>query len=185
MQPTPRAVLITGIQGAGKSTIGRSLVSRFERGAFIEGDELWQMIVGGRADMSDPPSEDAVAQLHLRYRHGALLARSFVQAGYVAVHVDNMYGADVATYLETIGVPAALVVLRPQPEAVERRELERAKSAYAGWTNGGMSLIEAIRRFDGWLNETPRVGLWIDTTDMTPDQTVDAIVARWVEALIV
>ena len=51
------------------------------------------MVVAGREDMADPPSDMALKQLELRYRHGAMLSRSFVQAGIHAVHVDNIYGA--------------------------------------------------------------------------------------------
>jgi hypothetical protein len=134
--------------------------------------------------MSDPPSAEAVRQLHLRYRHGALLATSFVEAGFVAVHVDNIYGADVTEQLDRLEVPRALVVLRPRPETVERRERARPKSAYDGWVAGGMTLIDAIRQFDEWVAQTPPVGLWLDTSDMTAQQTVDAIVERWDEALV-
>ena len=87
------------------------------------------MIVAGRVDMADSPSEEARKQLALRYRHGALIARSFVDAGFVAVHADNIYGTD-----------------------------------------------------DEWLCASSSVGLWVDSSDSTPEQTVDEIVDRWGEA---
>ena len=57
-------------------------------------------------------------------------------------------------------------------------------SAYAGWANAGVQLIDAIRQFDTWLAETPRVGLWLDTSDMTAEEAVDTIIERWGEALV-
>ena len=180
----PRVVLVIGIQAAGKSTVGRLLAGRCRRGAFIEGDELWQMVVGGRADMADPPGEEALRQLALRYRHGAMLAGSFVAAGFVAVHVDNMYGPAVARHLDAIEVPKSLVVLRPRPEVVAAREASRPKSAYAGWLTGGRSLLDAVEMFDGWLAETPPIGLWVDSSDQAPADTVEEIVSRWEEAAV-
>jgi hypothetical protein len=32
-----------------------------------------------------------------------------------------------------------------------------------------------LRRGRGLREETPRIGLWLDTSDMTVDETVDAI----------
>ncbi|MFE6964109.1 phosphotransferase [Agromyces sp. NPDC057679] len=179
----PIAVLVVGVPAAGKSTVGRLLAERLGTAAFIEGDALWQMVVAGREDMAEPPSPGALAQLELRYRHGAMLARSFVDAGISAVHVDNIYGSAVADQLGRMGGRRALVVLRPRVEAVVRRETERGTGAYDGWL-GDAALVDAVRTFDGWLAETPQVGLWIDSTDQAPDETVDAILAQWDRALI-
>ena len=41
-----------------------------------------------------------------------------------------------------------------------------------------------MREFHRSLQLTPRVGLWIDSSDQSPEQTVDEIIARWDEALI-
>lgn len=180
----PRAVLVIGAQAAGKSTVGRLLAGRFARGALIEGDQLWQMVVAGREDMSDPPSDEARRQLAMRYRHGALLAASFVAAGFVAVHVDNIYGADVIGYLESIETPRSLVVLCPRPDVIERRERSRGTSSYDGWTTAGRPLIDAIRQFDAWLRETPPLGLWLDSSDMTADETTDEILRRWTDTFV-
>lgn len=42
-QTDPIAVLVTGIQAAGKSTVGRLLAERFQRGTFIDGDTIGRM----------------------------------------------------------------------------------------------------------------------------------------------
>ena len=72
-----------------------------------------------------------------------------------------------------------VVVLTPSVDSVAGREAARAKSAYSG---PGPS----IAQFDRALRmETPRLGLWIDTSDQNPDETVDEIVSRAVpEALV-
>ena len=179
----PTATLIIGVQSSGKSTVGRLLAESLGRGAFIEGDDLWQMVVAGREDMADPPSDMALEQLELRYRHGAMLSQSFVQAGIHAVHVDNIYGPAVIDQLDRVACRRALVVLRPSVEAVVERELRRGSGAYDAWRGDG-SLVEAVRRFDGWLAETPPVGLWVDSTDQSAEQTVDWILEHWDQATV-
>ena len=184
MTPAPGAVLLTGIQAAGKTTVGKALARRLDRSAFIEGDLLWQMVVSGREDMATEATTEAVRQLELRYRHGAMLACSYARAGFTAIHVDNIYGPAVTEYLSWLDCPAALVVLRPSPEAVAAREEGRDTSAYGSWVAGGATLLDAVRRFDAWLAETPPIGLWVDSSDQTVDETVDWILAHWDEALI-
>jgi hypothetical protein len=177
-------VVVTGAQAAGKSTVGRLLAQRFERSAFIEGDLLWQMVVSGRVDMSADPTAEALRQLELRYRHAAMLADSYVAAGFTAVHADNIYGAAVDAHLRSIRSPASLVVLRPRPEAIAARDTARGTDAYASWSDQGGATIDVIRRFDAWVGETPRIGLWLDTSEMTPDKTVDEVLARWTETFV-
>ena len=117
----PRAVLVIGAQAAGKSAVGRRLAERVDRGAFIEGDLLWKMVVSGRVDMSATPDDEAERQLEMRYRHGSMLAESFVGNGFLAVHADNIYGEAVERHLRSLHCPRSLVVLRPRPEVIERR----------------------------------------------------------------
>jgi uridine kinase len=68
-----RAVyLITGPMAAGKTTVARLLTARFERGVHLEGDFFRRSIVTGRAEMTSDPSPEALEQLRLRYRLGAI-----------------------------------------------------------------------------------------------------------------
>jgi hypothetical protein len=66
--------------------------------------------------------------------------------------------------------PLHVIALAPRPSAVAARDAARAKTAYAAWAVD--PLDHALRQ------ETPRVGLWLDTSDQTPAQTVDEILSR-------
>ena len=76
------------------------------------------------------------------------------------------------------------MVLRPSVEAVVEREARRGTGAYDAWRSDGGSLVDAVRRFDGWLAETPPVGLWVDSTHQTAEQTVDWILEHWDQARV-
>ncbi|GAA3122787.1 hypothetical protein GCM10020001_049190 [Nonomuraea salmonea] len=73
--------------------------------------------------------------------------------------------------------PLYVIVLAPDPAAVARREAARAKSGYSGnWT---ISQLDAALR-----DETPRIGLWLDTSHQTVEETVDEIIFRAEEGQI-
>jgi hypothetical protein len=177
-------VLVVGAQASGKSSVARLLAARVSRGAFIEGDVLWKMIVAGAVDMSAEASAEADRQLALRYRHGALLCESFVAEGFVAVHAENMFGPTVEQHLRSLRCPRSLVVLRPCPEVIEEREQLRGTNAYRPWIPPGGSLRDAVILFDEWVATTPRIGLWVDSSDQTVDETVDLILDRWAETTV-
>ncbi len=184
MHRTARAVVVVGAQAAGKSSVARALAARFDRGAFIEGDVLWKMVVGGTQDMGPDADKEAERQLALRYRHGALLSESFVREGYVAVHADNIYGPSVERHVRSLRCPRSLIVLRPRPDVIAQRELDRGTSAYERWIPPGGSVLDAVTRFDEWVAETPRIGLWIDSSDLTVEETVNEVLDRWDEAAV-
>ncbi|WP_246842803.1 AAA family ATPase [Allokutzneria sp. NRRL B-24872] len=176
MTDTPLFVL-TGISASGKTTIGRLLADSFPRSAFVEGDLVREMVRSGRVDMSPEPSEDAMGQLLLRYRQAATLAMSFQDAGFATVAEDVIIGDVLKDYLDVLrGRPVHLVVLAPTPEAVHAREAARNKTGYDTW---------AVTALNKILHEqTPRLGLWLDTSEQTPEETVAEILARQAESLI-
>jgi hypothetical protein len=76
--------------------------------------------------------------------------------------------------------PLLLPILLPKPltfSVIADREQGRGKTAYGTW---------AIAQLDDILrNETPRLGLWLDTSTQTPAETTDEILSRaWEEARI-
>ena len=79
-------------------------------------------------------------------------------------------GADLPAYVGRVPTrPLYVVVRAPRPEPVAERAAGRAKRGYGAWT------VAELDR--GLREETPRIGLWLDTSDLNVAQTVDAIVA--------
>ena len=173
----PAVVLITGIMGAGKSSVAQALAERLLMAAHVRGDVFRRFIVGGGAPMLPGARPEALQQLRLRYRLGASTADAYADAGFVAVYQDIVLGEDLRTVIGSIRTrPRYVVVLNPRPEVVGERAETRAKvSGYGEWT------VDALH---GLLLATPRVGLWLDTSEQTVDETVTAIVSRLAEALV-
>ena len=173
-------VLLTGISAAGKSTVAELLARRFWKGAHVKGDVFRRMVVSGRREMSEDPEPEARRQLELRYQLGAATADGYFRAGFSVVVQDIILGEDLNTYVAAIqSRPLAVVVLAPDLEAVTQRELARPKSAYGEGKVAAEVLDRALRK------TTPEIGLWVDSSEMTAQETVDHIADRlWTSALI-
>lgn len=174
--------VVSGTQGAGKTTVARLLAQRFARGVHVSADTLQKMIVsGGRwpepatTDRSGRVSGEAGKQLRLRVRNMCLLGCSFHDAGFTAVLDDIIIGSGLDDLLDDLGDRAFyFVMLRPSLDVVRQREIGRGTRLFEDWE----WLDEAIER-------TARIGLWLDTSGQTPEETVDEIMLRaWNEALV-
>ncbi|GGZ51946.1 hypothetical protein GCM10010387_52750 [Streptomyces inusitatus] len=177
-QLSSSVVLITGIMASGKSTVAQALAERLPRAAHIRGDAFRRMTVSGRVEMGSPDEREALAQLRLRHRLAAGAADTYAEAGFTAVVQDIVIGDDLAAYPALVRTrPLHLVVLAPTPAAVAAREAARPKTGYGpDWT---------VTALDTLLREhTPRLGLWLDTSDQTPEETVDTLLARLPEARV-
>ncbi|MFT7838967.1 AAA family ATPase [Saccharothrix sp. BKS2] len=164
-------VVVTGIMAAGKSTVAQRLAERLPRAAHVRGDAFRRMIVSGRADLVPDAAAEAEAQLRLRYRLATTVADGYARAGWTAVVQDVVLGEHLRAFVDAVRTrPRYVVVLAPSPEVVARREAGRPKTGYGAWT------VEDLDR--GLRAGTPRLGLWLDTSDQTPDETVDAILAN-------
>lgn len=165
-------VLITGVMAAGKSTVAQALAERLPRAAHVRGDVFRRMVVSGRAEYvpGSPAGGEAEAQLRLRYRLSAATADTYAEAGFTAVVQDVVLGPDLAAYVELVRTrPLYVIVLAPPPETVAAREEGRTKTGYGAWT---------VEELDAGLRaRTPRIGLWLDTSELTVAETVEAIVA--------
>jgi cytidylate kinase len=166
-------VLVTGIPASGKSTVAELLARRFTRGVHVKGDVFRRMVVAGREEMTADPSEEAWRQLDLRYRLGAATAEAYHEAGFSVVVQDVVVGQVLRSYVDAITRrPLVVVVLAPRVDVVAARESGRGKIAYRDDMSGVADMDAALR------GDTPRLGLWLDTSDQEPEQTVEEIVRR-------
>ncbi|MDA3625371.1 AAA family ATPase [Saccharopolyspora sp. WRP15-2] len=170
-------LLITGIQAAGKSTIAQGIAERLPRSVHLRGDAFRRMVVGGREEMAATPSDEALRQLRLRHRLTAQTADAYFTAGFTVVAQDVVLGEHLTELVEQVrSRPLLVVVLAPDVEAIAEREAGRGKAAYGTFQ---------IAELNEVLHErTPRLGLWLDTSDQTPEQTVEEILERWTEAVV-
>ena len=171
--------IVTGISAAGKSTVAQLLAERFERSVHVKGDVFRRMIVGGREWLGGRHhSEEAVSQLRLRYQLSAHVADRYCEAGFTTIVQDIIIGSYLAEYVDFVtSRPRRLVVLAPSAAVIAQREVGRTKVAYTG-------PVTAAEFDASFRAETPRIGLWLDTSEQAAEETVDEIIARADEAVI-
>jgi len=174
--------LVTGAQASGKSTVADLLARRFDRGVHVRGGQFYRWAVRGWVPFDGTDQPEARRLLDLRYRLSALVADEYAAAGFTTVVQDNIYGADVVRWLESVRArPVHLVVLRPSIATLEERDADRqrltGKDAYRGGFTPTLN--------DSHVAETPRaLGLWLDPSDQAPYETVAEILARQREAIV-
>ncbi len=166
----PPIYVVAGLPGVGKSTTSRVLTERFERSAHVEADALQAMAVRG-AVLPDPDGIGPEARRHLdlRLRQACRVAAAFADDGFVAVIDDLVIGPSVdVVRTELTGRELRFVMLCPTFEHVRSRWLEMGSPFADRW-----DWIDRVIRHD-----TERLGLWLDTTTLSPAETVDRILAH-------
>ena len=135
----------------------------------VEGDVFRRFVVSGREEMTPGPSAQALEQLRLRYRLAAAAADAYFDAGFT-VAWDDVVSTELLPECVALlrSRPVHVVVLAPRADVVAARDAARLATGYAAWS------VEALRAaFVG----ASAPGLWLDTSEQTPDETVDAIIA--------
>ncbi|MDF1489447.1 AAA family ATPase [Tessaracoccus caeni] len=164
-------VIITGAPASGKSTLTRRLAEQLERSAWLNGDQIHSLVVGGRVWALGEPKDEAQRQTRLGNHNLITLAKNCAEAGFTPV-IDWIIpdGEQLAQFVEGLApLPLWLIALDPGAEACRERNLQRNDPfAFDGYDE----LIGEMKRAFG------STAWWIASTDQSPDETLRLILAK-------
>jgi chloramphenicol 3-O-phosphotransferase len=166
-------IVLTGRPGAGKSTVGRALVEALPgEAANIEEDRMWEWLTtSGQVGRPQPDIDGLRRRGEVFLRTLASLVDSLADEGFTPIlNGAILRRAHLEDRLRRIKArPVHLVVLAPTPEVCRARDAARPKVVYH-------SLPEDIGEL--MQPELGKLGLWIDSSELTPAETVAEILAQ-------
>lgn len=164
-------VLVSGMPGAGKSTVTGLAAKLLPRAARIKGDDVGELILSGRVTFQQEPAEEEARQTELRNRNMCALANNFIDFGF-PVFIDTVIPdrARLEFLLSLMAPrPVRLITLAPTVEVCQQRNATREPSER--WDFDGYHRLEAdLKRDFGDL------GWWFDTSTLTPEETAERLV---------
>ncbi|MFC5653413.1 AAA family ATPase [Paenibacillus solisilvae] len=157
--------IISGPAGAGKSTTSKRIAQKLPKSAYIPGDEIDHMVVGGH-------EKPWLSQYHtdLIWLNILSLTKNYIQHGHDVVidYVAFMKNANVILQeFRGYDVVIKYVLLLPQEEELVRRDAERKPEFQMGY--------RSVAGLHELLETNPPVKHRIDTTFMDVDAVIEEI----------
>lgn len=163
-------VIVTGMPGAGKTTITSLAARLIPRAAQVSGDDVNVMIRSGSVWFMGQPTEEALRQDELCNRNMCSLANNFIDFGFTVL-MDTVLAdhSELDFFIALMSPrPVRLVVLDPGIEVCKSRNAGRDPEARFEFDGYERLEADMKREYgdDGW---------WLDTSAMTADQTAERL----------
>jgi predicted kinase len=164
-------VIVSGMPGAGKSTVTTLAARLLPRAAQVKGDDVNRMILGGRVGFLGEPADEALHQDELCNRNMCSLANNFIDFGFTVLMDTVVADRAELDFLHSLLAPrpVRLVTLAPGVEVCQQRNATRDPEERFEFD--GYHRLDADMRRD--LRD---VGWWFDTSALTPAETAQQLV---------
>ncbi|TDE42612.1 hypothetical protein E1295_27495 [Nonomuraea mesophila] len=161
-----RVLVLSGPPAAGKSTLGRRVASTPDRCAFIDVDDVRQLVLAGMAAPWD--GAEGRRQRRLSAVNACGLAGNFVAAGMDVVIADALNEETLAVYRATL---RDLLVVRLRVAYECARERAMGRPVHLTWDEFAMLHREQ--------ESVAGADLWLDTTELTVEEAAGRLLALW------
>jgi predicted kinase len=166
-------VLVTGMPGAGKTTVTSLAAGLLPRAAKVAGDDVNAMIGSGYVWFMGGPTEEALRQDELCNRNMCSLANNFIDFGFTVL-MDTVLAdrSELDFFIALLSPrPVRLVVLDPG--------IEMCKNRNAGRDPEDQFEFDGYERLGADMHrEFGDIGWWLDTSALTADDTAEILVAQ-------
>ena len=166
-------LIVTGMPGAGKSTITGLAATLLPKAAQVRGDDMNQMIKSGYVGWMEMPADEALRQDELCNRNMCSLANNFIDFGFTVL-MDTVLAdrAELDFFLALLSPrPVRLVVLAPGIDVCKHRNATRDPDERFDFGRYEQLEADMKREFGG-------ASWWFDTSALTPDETAERLVAE-------
>ncbi|QYN39393.1 ATP-binding protein [Pseudonocardia sp. DSM 110487] len=168
----PGCVIVSGMPGAGKTTVTRLAARLLPRAARVGGDDVNLMIGSGFVWFMGKPTDEALRQDELCNRNMCALANNFIDFGFTVL-MDSVLAdrPELDFFLALLSPrPARLVILAPGVAVCRRRNAMRDPQ--------DRFEFDGYERLDADMKrEFIDCAWWFDTAALTPEETAEQLIA--------
>jgi adenylylsulfate kinase-like enzyme len=168
---TGECLIVTGMPGAGKSTVTALAARLLPRAAQVKGDDVNEMIRSGRVGFLGEPAAEALRQSELCNRNMCALAANFADFGFTVLMDTVVPDRAELDFLHRMLAPrpVRLIILAPGIAVCQHRNATRDPEERFEFD--GYHRLEADMR-----RQVGHLGWWFDTSALSPAETAGQLV---------